>query len=484
MEKQLIKSIDFVTLKGLKNVKINFSKHLTAIMGVNGVGKTTVIHALACIYQPKTKVGVKDYRFPLFFPPTTDSTWKDSSLIAYFQIDDKVVDKKYNKLHDRWAPRYNTRPQRDVWYIGIDTCLPEIERSNPTGAIQYISKVRDDVTSSKVIDACRYVLNIDYGSLIDNVHKGKQFLGVAQKRGLRYSSLSMGTGEQRTIKIMQMVLEAKPYSLILIDEIDLLLHECALKNLIIRLYEIAKNNNLQIIFTTHALSMQNLTDYVSIQYINKLPDKEETLEVYDTITDDIVYKLSGTERRSYRIFVEDEFSRGVVKSILRRLGKSACASIIKFGSATNAFTISAGLVIQKADLSKCLVVLDGDVYKEDKEKLDQMKKRLSGNEVEAEEKRKKAVSIIKQYSLPSDKSPEQFIHGLLIKLEDDTNEIVKTAKEIIEVKDKHRYVKNICDHLEESEESVVKEIISLIEHEEDWKKYIKPIEEWISTTCI
>ena len=39
MLKQKITSIDFKLLKGLHDVTINFDDHLTAIMGVNGIGK-------------------------------------------------------------------------------------------------------------------------------------------------------------------------------------------------------------------------------------------------------------------------------------------------------------------------------------------------------------------------------------------------------------------------------------------------------------
>ena len=64
MEKIQIKSVFFKKLKGLNNVKIEFTKPLTAIMGVNGSGKTTVIHALACIYQPDGNG--ENHKFPEF----------------------------------------------------------------------------------------------------------------------------------------------------------------------------------------------------------------------------------------------------------------------------------------------------------------------------------------------------------------------------------------------------------------------------------
>lgn len=64
MIKQTLKSADFVQLKGLKNVHIDFSESLTAIMGVNGSGKTTVIHALACAFSPEENG--YDYKFSYF----------------------------------------------------------------------------------------------------------------------------------------------------------------------------------------------------------------------------------------------------------------------------------------------------------------------------------------------------------------------------------------------------------------------------------
>ena len=62
--------INFLKIKKLKNLKdctIDFSnKPLVAIMGVNGVGKSTILHALACCYKP-TSITRKDYKFSEFF---------------------------------------------------------------------------------------------------------------------------------------------------------------------------------------------------------------------------------------------------------------------------------------------------------------------------------------------------------------------------------------------------------------------------------
>lgn len=134
MEKTILKSVFFKKLKGLNDVKIEFTKPLTAIMGVNGAGKTTVIHALACIYRPDGNG--ENHKFPEYFVPNTDALWQGSEFHVVNEVEGKdrtrviLPSRKYEKAFDRWAPRYDDRPKRNIYYIGIDTCLPEIEKKH------------------------------------------------------------------------------------------------------------------------------------------------------------------------------------------------------------------------------------------------------------------------------------------------------------------------------------------------------------------
>ncbi len=101
----------------------------------------------------------------------------------------------------------------------------------------------------------------------------KELIGVHTKDNMRYSSLSMGAGEQRVLKILKTVYAANAYSVILIDEIDLLLHVLALKRLIKKLSDIAIKKNLQIIFTTHSMEVRKFQDIVDIRYLDPLEEK-------------------------------------------------------------------------------------------------------------------------------------------------------------------------------------------------------------------
>ncbi|WP_227639566.1 AAA family ATPase [Klebsiella pneumoniae] len=83
-----LKEIQIQSLKGISNCIINFpaDKKVTAIMGMNGSGKSTIIHALACCYKPRTVTSKENNRFSDFFTPHDDNNWRDSGFTAYFYV--------------------------------------------------------------------------------------------------------------------------------------------------------------------------------------------------------------------------------------------------------------------------------------------------------------------------------------------------------------------------------------------------------------
>lgn len=486
MEGYILKSVFFKNLKGLRDIKICFSDTLTAIMGVNGVGKTTVIHALACAYQPPDDGNGENHRFSDFFVPNTDTLWKGSEFhIVNERIDNKkpatLSSREYGKAFDRWTPRYDDRPKRNVYYIGIDTCLPAIERKASQTRISYSSTIKEDRKSRKIIEEAAYILNKTYDKLMDNVFQNKHLTGVQLRSGLKYSSLSMGTGEQRTLKILECVLSAEPYSLILIDEIDLLLHVSSLKRLIARLDALARDRHLQIVFTTHAIEMLELTQHVSLQYIDcvRQTNEGEHFIVYNSISSDLIFSLTGRIDKPITIYVEDEFAKAVVKKVLRKHNMSSKVDVIKYGSVENSFTLAAAKVLTASDVANTLIILDGDKYSTPEEKMAQIKKRLSGTEHDVDEKRNQALAVITQFDLPSTTSPEKFFYDVLVENGDANSELVMAALEIRAVCDSHEWLYKIRLRLNDSEENIVRDIISIAAVSASWQAYIKPIEEWL-----
>lgn len=329
------------------------------------------------------------------------------------------------------------------------------------------------------METAGYILNKNYTSLISNkIDDNKSLLGVKNSLGLRYSSLSMGTGEQRVIKMLKTILSAPICSMILIDEIDLLLHISALKRLIEKIYEIATKKKLQIVFTTHSPEMVNMHDYVNIQYL--LPSKNGgKTGVLSKINSDLLYELTDFNSHPLKIYVEDSYSKCIIRSIAQKLGIQSKIDLIAYGSIDNAFTIAASKIIEGVPTDNILVVLDGDRYQSDKSKIDPMNRALSGTEDSHNKKRTDALKIITQYNLPKGAHPEKFMHDLLVRSGDKGNEIVRIATQIQAVREKHQWVGSIVKQIGASEDYVVSQMIQCISETKDWKNYIKNIEDWL-----
>ena len=77
----------------------------------------------------------------------------------------------------------------------------------------------------------------------------------------------MSAGEQKVFHILNIVFNAPKYSLVLIDELDLLLHDKAMTSLVKVIHERATSQNLQIIFTTHRESIVSLSKIVNIRHL-------------------------------------------------------------------------------------------------------------------------------------------------------------------------------------------------------------------------
>lgn len=462
-------------LKGLDHLEISFQKRLTAIMGVNGVGKSTILHALACMFSPAGEG--ENHKFNYFFTPTPDASWQGSRFqLTYFDENTQSpVTRTYQKVTDRWSPKYASRPKCDVFYLGIETGLPEIEKESQTSYIDYRTKEVSDRLTNRIISAAAQILNKDYEFLTNHKAKKKELFGVHTRSDITYSSLSMGAGEQRLIRILTTVYRAPPYSMVLIDEIELLLHTEAQKRLIAMLHKIAEDKKLQIIFTTHSLAIGGQTDFVDIRYLFRLRDKTM---VYDRITPYIISEIDSAQKPPLTVYVEDDLAQAVVFNIAEGLKLSRYVQIQNIGSAHNAFSLAAGLVIQGERFDDKLIVLDGDVYCTAEEKRKQLEKVLSGTEANHEEKIASALSAIVQFSLERGTPPEKHIYDMLIAL-DCGDELTDCAKRVQTALDSHDWLDQIVAQMNHERKIVLYQIMDRVCEHPDWSEYVGAVRDWL-----
>ena len=486
---QISHCLNIKKLKGISSLdEIRFDeKPLTAILGPNGCGKSTILHALACCYQPIKQSNQINWQFRNFFTPTTDATWSGSSLKMVHSFREGAVEfpriiTQYRKASDRWVPRYATRPQRHVAFIGIKSCVPRIEEETYTSLINYATAPHQD--AELIMTKMSAVFNRAYIELnIHRTHAGRRYTGLAFG-DTRYSALAMGAGEQRVLEILSVIFKAPKHGLILIDEIDLLLHTAALNALISIISERATDKFLQVVFTTHREAILDLTDMVSIKHINTVASKTYC---FSNTKPDAMRRLTGQQDRPIEIFVEDEMALAIVEHELFALSMKRVANIMCYGAATNCFTLAAGLILRgNHNLATQLFLLDGDLYTTEEEQLKRARAVLSGTEENAEARRFQIVEGTKKLRAPTGFSatPEAQLHRMIAELpgqgDGAVNEIISIAAEIQAVNDTHSFVDQIIRTLNVNRTVGLSQVVKVAALSPYWTDYVAELRDWLA----
>jgi Fe-S cluster assembly ATPase SufC len=486
---QITHSLNIKKLKGISSLdEIRFDeKPLTAILGPNGYGKSTILHALACCYKQNDNKNQQNWQFRDFFTPTTDATWAGSSLeIVYSQRDGahtfSNLRMEYRKNADRWSPRYSSRPERYVRFIGIKSCVPRIEEETYTSAISYQTEPHAD--AGLIMAKMGAVFNRAYNEL--NIHRAarRRYPGLALD-GVRYSALAMGAGEQRVLEILSTVFNAPKYALILIDEIDLLLHTAALKQLITILFQRATDKSLQIVFTTHREAILELKEFVSIKHIHTVKAVPKSY-CFSNTKPDALRRLTGQQDRPLEIFVEDDMTLAIVEYELFRLGMKRIANITPYGAATNCFTLAAGLILSGGhNVDSQLFLLDGDLYVTPELQLERAKAVLSGTEAHAEVRRQRCLEGIRKLCAHpgTPPAPEAQLHRMICSLpkqeEEEAREIVGLAVSIEAVDDTHSFIELIIKTLNVQRSVGLNSIVKVAARSPSWEPYIGELRNWL-----
>jgi AAA15 family ATPase/GTPase len=488
ISQQKLHKLEVQTLKNLRNLDISFDgSPITAILGPNGNGKSTILHALACAFEPNEEG--ENYKFSSFLRPNTDALWDGSAMrITHTYRDGRVlhenITREYSKTSDRWSPRYANRPKRDVFYIGIDKCVPMIESEKKQAKINYSTEELTEEFVDRILEKASVILNKRYTKINRHIASGKEFIGV-EADGLRYSALSMSAGEQKIFFILEKVFRAKKYSLILIDELDLLLHDDAMKKLITIIYERAVDKSIQIVFTTHRESILELSDKVNIRHIICKDDKSLC---FNETKPDAIKRLTGQQPKPIEVFVEDDLASKIVSKIAGQLRIKKYVSIQRFGAAINCFTIVGGLILSGEDCQNSLFLIDGDIYTTTEEKTEKVSRVITGDDEKAVNSRVLALQVINQFILPEGLAPEKHIHSIISALQhtknEEFNEIIDAAREIVVVDNNHKYIDDIIERLGWDKSEGLTKVIDLASTSERWEHYVEPVKTWLESKAV
>ncbi len=485
---QFIKSIHIEKLKGIKDLTIDFEgSRVTGIFGENGCGKSTILHALMCVYKPKIyeasekrpNISSSMTRYSDFFKRTSIGHWKGSRFDATVSFGDKNVDKERKvryKKEGRWFPAYKNKPDREVFFIGINWCLPDIEQASHHKTMIYLGSEYALNHAEQIAEQASYILNRKYIMIVGRKAHKQTYLS-AQRDDTCYDSLSMGAGEQRLFRILETLYNVPKYSLIVIDEVDLTLHTRALNRLVDLMVKLADEKQLQIVFTSHRESLLSRTD-INIRHILSTPTA--TL-CFERTTPECMLRLTGEMPKEFDFFVEDDLAEMMISELLVENSLRQRAFIHRFGAAENAYLVASTLDIVGQLDERTFIVLDGDVDCSREDKIAKVHKKLSGTERNKEERVKNIVDHIHQFVLPANTSPEEYVHAVLCASSDD-NDIIRAAKSIQCVVDKHEYLDGIIRALGMPRAFGLHAIIvEFKKNTAEWKKYTSAIQTWIDS---
>ncbi|MEX3998746.1 AAA family ATPase [Paraburkholderia sp. EG285A] len=484
-QQKLIK-LEVDELKNLKDVELSFGEtSLTAIMGTNGCGKSTVLHALACSYSPPDNA--LDYKFPMFFKPSTDALWAGSSFTIHFEQRDgqllqQNLQQRFSKAADRWAPRYDRRPVRPVRMVTIRESVPEVEALGINAMVHYLRRDLPGDVHNQVRTVAGQVLNRQYAEYHQVQYRQAGRSSIAVTNGdLRYAAISMSAGEQRVFRILDAVFRAPNYSLILIDEIDLFLHQDALKKLLDALKSHCDSRHKQLVFTTHFPAIADMYETISVKTIHRVG--ERTL-VWKGYSYDALRLITGQLQRPLRIFVEDDVAEAIVKEVARSLRLQPYLHVGWYGPSENAFALGAGLVLENTRLDRVLIVLDGDINSLPDERRQKINRHLTGNEPGRAEGREALFQRIVPLVAEDGASPEQMLNRMLRTIQHDQvpdgdRPLLEFAHDIVNVPERHGYVNQVVEASGEPRSYALRKLVEMAALSAAWEAYARPVREWL-----
>ena len=476
---QRLKSLSITGLRRLKNLEISFEgKDVTGIFGVNGCGKTTLLYVLLCLYNQKNSVS--QFNFGNFFKKCSPNEFDDTEIIADVSyrigqdIHDTNVTYKKSAGSDRWTPKTSRRPERKVYFLGISSSVPSIENEKGT-TVNYTFDGDNNLGNEILVLASR-ILGIQYTQISRTRRNNKDYYHATVQDGANYFSISMGAGEQRVLRLLEVIEKVENYSLVIIDEIDLTLHNAALMRLINYLVEKGRSRHIQFIFSSHSETLTKRKD-INVRHLLQTPEK--TL-CFNESNPECMESMTGEILRPIEIYVEDILAKTIVAQVAKELGISKRVVIKQYGSCTNAFVASSGMHMLGQSLDHKLFVLDGDACRTEEEREKQLKKYYSGTEPDKEQKRDEVLRHISQLDLPDGELPEKYINHILREnIENQNAEIVALAKSIIEPDDSHKYLDDIIDGLGDEESIGLYKVIEELSKHPEWKSYTKSVRNWL-----
>ena len=293
-------------------------------------------------------------------------------IVARYHIAfDRWAISKHNSLREGVLPQaltksrggkwtsYSARVDRSVVFFGIDRVVPHSEKSVSKSYRSSFTEALKNGCEEKVRDSVSRILGSKYEDFHFKSHS-KYRLPFVKKGKFSYSGFNMGAGENALFEIFFNLHACPEGTLVIIDEIELGLHQSAQKRLISELKNICLSRKIQVICTTHSPAILARVPPSSRYYIDSY--ENETVAIRGIASQYAAGKLAEEHSKELTIYVEDGIAADILFATFNKEMRSRI-SVIPIGSDSAVISHLAGL--RKANSQeKIMAVLDGDKSKE------------------------------------------------------------------------------------------------------------------------
>jgi predicted ATPase len=304
--------VKMLKLRGFEERTVSFDFPVTALVGPNGGGKTTILGAAAIAYE-----AVKPRQFFAKSGKFDESmlNWK-----AEYDLIDRDVNKddSFKRTASFSSQKWSRGAEkRDVAIFGVARTVPANERKELQRCATNTFTVEDsnvDSLQQSVVSAVGRILGKDvskYTHIRVDQSGRVSLLAGATEQGTSYSEFHFGAGESSVIRMVMKIESLGDNSLIVIEEIENGLHPIATIRMVEYLIELAQRKSAQAIFTTH-----------SNDALKPLPPDGIWAavggHVYQGKLDIAALRaISGQIEAQLALFCEDGFAREWLRAVLR-----------------------------------------------------------------------------------------------------------------------------------------------------------------------
>lgn len=363
--KQFLDSIKIENIHGWEGQELSFKFPVVAIVGENGIGKSTYLKAAICAY--KNKIGKDFYPSNMFLKTPWDAHGLDGATITYKVREGTATRQlRWRKTNDWGFSPKQKKPKRNVYFLDISRTLP----LDATAGYAKIAKMASGEAGNRTelnedsLHALSYVLGQNYTRArftATNVNSGRE-VGLLTKSGGEISQFHQGAGEDAMMDMFKLLQSIPQYSLLVIDEVENSLHPQAQRRFIKYLLKLSRSKKLQIILSTHSpFVLEELPDVARVM-LTRLCDRKEIL--YNVSPKFALSTIDEVNHPELYVYLEDDEAVTLFWEILKQEQTKYpeyCAKIMAYPVGSCSVVGTLGTLGRTNRLpNKCIAVVDGD----------------------------------------------------------------------------------------------------------------------------